>query len=127
MVTAPFPGFASDLQSPIAALATLADGVSYVRETIFDARYSLAEELRSMGAEIRADGAMMVASGPSHLTGCSVVAHDLRTGIALVLAGLAAEGTTVIEPGEMIERGHSHIDERLSALGARVVRRTVAA
>jgi UDP-N-acetylglucosamine 1-carboxyvinyltransferase len=127
VVTAPFPGFASDLQSPITALAALADGVSYVRETIFDGRYLLARELQAMGAEIKADNGTMVVTGGIQLTGCPVVAHDLRTGISLVLAGLAADGVTVIEPGEMIDRGHSHIDERLSALGARVERHALTA
>jgi UDP-N-acetylglucosamine 1-carboxyvinyltransferase len=122
VVTAPYPGFASDLQSPITALAVLADGTSYVRETIFDARYSLVDELRVMGADIKVERNAVIAIGPSTLRGCPVVAHDLRTGIALVIAGLAAEGTTVIEPGGMIERGHSHIAERLASLGA-VIRR----
>ena len=122
VITAPYPGFASDLQSPITALAALAEGTSYVRETIFDGRYSLVDELHSMGADIRMEAAAMVVSGPARLTGGAVVAHDLRTGIALVLAGLVAEGATVIEPGEMIDRGHSHIDGRLLSLGADITR-----
>jgi UDP-N-acetylglucosamine 1-carboxyvinyltransferase len=121
VITSPFPGFATDLQSPIMTLATMAEGASYIRETIFDGRYSLAAELNKMGAKVEIDNNVAIVHGPSVLRGTDVVAPDLRGGAALILAGLAAEGETVISPGYYIDRGHSAIDERLRALGADVI------
>ena len=86
VITSPYPGFATDLQSPIMALACLAEGVSYIRETIFDGRYTLVGELVKMGAAVELDRGAVVVHGPCTFTGAEVVAHDLRTGIALVLA-----------------------------------------
>ena len=120
VVTSPYPGYATDLQSPIMAVATLADGASYIRETIFDGRYTLVPELNKMGAKVELDNNAAIVHGPSELHGCEVVAHDLRGGAALILAGLAAEGETVISNGYYIDRGHSDIDQRLRALGADV-------
>ena len=124
VITSPFPGFATDLQSPIMALGCLADGTSYIRETIFDGRYLMAEELNKMGAKIDVSDVAVV-HGPTPLRGAEVTAHDLRTGIALVLAGLAAEGETVVSPGYLIDRGHSSVAARLTALGADVVEEPV--
>jgi UDP-N-acetylglucosamine 1-carboxyvinyltransferase len=119
VITSPYPGFATDLQSPIMALASVADGTSYIRETIFDGRYTLVGELNKLGAKVEVDGGNVgIVHGPSTLKGTKVVAHDLRTGIALILAGLSAEGETVVAPGYLIDRGHANIAERLSALGA---------
>jgi len=118
VITCPYPGFATDLQSPIMALACLADGASYIRETIYDGRYTLVGELNKMGAKVELDGNVVIVHGPSMLKGTEVVAHDLRTGIALVLAGLAAEGETVVAPAYPIDRGHESIAQRLTALGA---------
>lgn len=118
VVTSPYPGYATDLQSPIMAVATLADGASYVRETIFDGRYSLVSELNKMGAKVEIDNNVAIVHGPATLHGCEVVAHDLRGGAALILAGLAAEGETVISNGYYIDRGHATVVERFSALGA---------
>jgi UDP-N-acetylglucosamine 1-carboxyvinyltransferase len=118
VVTSPYPGYATDLQSPIMAVATLAEGASYVRETIFDGRYTLVPELNKMGAKVELDNNVAIVHGPSTLRGCDVVAHDLRGGAALILAGLAAEGETVISNGYYIDRGHASIVERFSALGA---------
>jgi UDP-N-acetylglucosamine 1-carboxyvinyltransferase len=118
VITGPYPGFATDLQSPIMALACLADGTSYIRETIFDGRYTLVGELNKLAAKVEFDGGVAIVHGPATMRGTSVVAHDLRTGIALVLAGLAAEGETVIAPGYLIDRGHANIARRFSALGA---------
>jgi UDP-N-acetylglucosamine 1-carboxyvinyltransferase len=120
VITDTYPGFATDLQSPIMALSCLADGTSYIRETIFDGRYMLAEELNKMGAKIEVAGNAALVHGPSQLHGAEVIAHDLRTGIALILAGLAAEGETVVAPGYLIDRGHASIATRLSTLGADV-------
>ena len=118
VITSPYPGFATDLQSPIMALACLAEGASYIRETIFDGRYTLVRELNKMGARVELDGSAVVVHGPCSFRGAEVVAHDLRTGIALVLAGLAAEGETVVTPGYPIDRGHAAIAQRFNALGA---------
>jgi UDP-N-acetylglucosamine 1-carboxyvinyltransferase len=120
VITDTYPGFATDLQSPIMALSCLADGTSYIRETIFDGRYMLAEELNKMGAKIEVAGNAALVHGPSQLHGTEVIAHDLRTGIALILAGLAAEGETVVAPGYLIDRGHASVATRLSTLGADV-------
>ncbi len=118
VITSPFPGFATDLQSPIMTVSCLADGTSYIRETIFDGRYTLAGELNKMGAKVEvADGVARV-HGPTPLRGTSVTAHDLRTGIALILAGLAAEGETVVTPGYPINRGHAAVAARFTSLGA---------
>ena len=118
VITSPYPGFATDLQSPIMALACLAEGSSYIRETIFDGRYTLVGELNKMGAKVEVDGNVVIVHGPNTLRGAEVVAHDLRTGIALILAGLIAEGETVVAPGYLIDRGHASIAERLTTLGA---------
>ena len=118
VITSPFPGFATDLQSPIMALSTLADGTSYIRETIFEGRYTLAAELNKMGAKVEVAGTAALVHGPSVLKGAEVVAHDLRTGVALILAGLAAEGETVVSPGYLIDRGHALMAGRLATLGA---------
>jgi len=100
------------------ALACLAEGASYIRETIFDGRYLLVGELTKMGARVEMDGSAVIVHGPSSFHGAEVVAHDLRTGIALVLAGLAAEGETLVTPGYPIDRGHAAIAQRLNSLGA---------
>ncbi|GAA1073376.1 UDP-N-acetylglucosamine 1-carboxyvinyltransferase [Nocardiopsis composta] len=121
-VTSPYPGFATDLQSPLMALATLAEGESYLHENIYDGRFALADELNKMGAKIEVAGTRAIVHGPTDLRGTDVVAHDLRTGAALVLAGLVAEGETVVSPGYLVDRGHAQFADRLAALGADVVR-----
>ena len=120
VITSPYPGFATDLQSPIMALSCLAEGPSYIRETIYDGRYTLVGELAKMGAKVEVGGDKVVVHGPCTFTGAEVVAHDLRTGIALVLAGLAADGETLVTPGYPIDRGHANIAQRFNALGADV-------
>jgi UDP-N-acetylglucosamine 1-carboxyvinyltransferase len=102
------------------ALACLAEGASYIRETIFDGRYTLVAELNKMGAKVEFDGSRVVVHGPAEFKGAPVTAHDLRTGIALVLAGLAAEGETLVSPGYLIDRGHVDIAKRFNSLGADV-------
>ena len=125
VITSPYPGFATDLQSPIMALSVLADGASYIRETIYDGRYTLVGELNKMGAKVELDGNVVIVHGPSTLRGAEVVAHDLRTGIALILAGLAAQGETVVAPAYPIDRGHAAIAQRLTTLGAGITAETV--
>jgi UDP-N-acetylglucosamine 1-carboxyvinyltransferase len=122
VITDEYPGFATDLQSPIMALSCMADGPSYIYERIFDGRFKLAEELTRMGADIEVDGARAKVNGVTPLRGAEVVAHDLRSGAALVLAGLAASGETTITSSYYIERGHAHFAERLTTLGADVDR-----
>ena len=120
VITSPYPVFATDLQSPIVAVATQADGASYIRETIFDGRYTLVPELNKMGAKVEIDNNVAIVHGPSALRGTEVVAHDLRGGAALILAGLAAEGETVVSSGYLIDRGHATVAERFMAVGADV-------
>ncbi|NUO98323.1 MAG: UDP-N-acetylglucosamine 1-carboxyvinyltransferase [Nonomuraea sp.] len=122
IITDTYPGFATDLQSPMMTVAALADGTSYIHERIFDGRFALAGELNKMGADVEVDGSRAVVRGRTPLKGAEVTAHDLRSGIALVLAGLAAEGETVIESGYLIDRGHAHLAARMRALGADITR-----
>ncbi|WP_067185758.1 UDP-N-acetylglucosamine 1-carboxyvinyltransferase [Microtetraspora niveoalba] len=122
VITDTYPGFATDLQSPLMTVACLADGSSYIHERIFDGRFALAGELNKMGANIEVDGSRAVVHGPTPLHGTEVTAHDLRSGIALVLAGLCAEGETTIDSGYLIDRGHAHLAQRMQALGADVER-----
>ncbi|MEU6407733.1 UDP-N-acetylglucosamine 1-carboxyvinyltransferase [Microbispora sp. NPDC046933] len=122
VITDTYPGFATDLQSPLMTVACLADGSSYIHERIFDGRFALAGELNKMGANVEVEGSRAVVHGPTPLRGTEVTAHDLRSGIALVLAGLAAEGETTIGSGYLIDRGHAALAQRMQALGADVVR-----
>ncbi|MFI6505771.1 UDP-N-acetylglucosamine 1-carboxyvinyltransferase [Nonomuraea typhae] len=122
IITDTYPGFATDLQSPMMTVACLADGVSYIHERIFDGRFALAGELNKMGADVEVEGSRAIVRGATPLSGAHVTAHDLRSGIALVLAGLAAKGETVIESGYLIDRGHAHLAERMRALGADITR-----
>jgi len=118
IITDTYPGFATDLQSPMMTVAALAGGTSYIHERIFDGRFALAGELNKMGANVKVEGSRAVVRGATPLAGTRVTAHDLRSGIALVLAGLAAKGETVIESGYLIDRGHAHLAARMRALGA---------
>lgn len=122
VITDEYPGFATDLQSPLMALSSQADGPSYIYERIFDGRFKLAGELAAMGADIAVEGNRAKVFGATPLHGAKVVAHDLRTGSALVLAGLVAEGETTITSGYYVDRGHAHMAERLNQLGADIDR-----
>lgn len=122
IITAPHPGFATDLQPPLMAFATQGEGNSYFRERVHDARYALAGELSRLGARITVDGEKATIAGNTRLLGAQVTAHDLRTGISLVLAGLAAEGQTTVVNAAMIDRGHADLITRLQALGADITR-----
>ncbi|NLD72939.1 MAG: UDP-N-acetylglucosamine 1-carboxyvinyltransferase [Chloroflexi bacterium] len=121
--TYPYPGFPTDLQAPYATLMTQATGASTVYETMYDGRLEYAETLRRMGAEIEiTSGRMAVVHGPTLLQGGDVRALDIRSGAAMVLAALAAEGTTRIDNVIYIDRGYQNIDGKLLALGADVSR-----
>lgn len=116
--TMPYPGFPTDMGSPMVAAMCLARGTTVFVETIFENRYKYVGELLRMGARIRTDGRVAVIDGVRKLYGARVEASDLRGGAALVVAALAAEGQTVINNAEYIERGYEHIDRVLSDLGA---------
>lgn len=115
--TYPYPGFATDLQQPITPLLLCAQGESMVMDTIYQQRINHIPELQRMGAEASVEGNMIVLNGPAKLHGTHVAASDLRAGACLVIAGLMADGTTVIENVENILRGYDHIIEKISALG----------
>jgi UDP-N-acetylglucosamine 1-carboxyvinyltransferase len=116
----PYPGLATDLQAPMAALLTQARGVSYVHERVFENRLLYVSELRKMGAEVVSTGTTAIISGPTSLVGTSVRALDVRAGAALVLAGLAARGRTVISDIYHLNRGYQGLDGKLRSLGASV-------
>jgi UDP-N-acetylglucosamine 1-carboxyvinyltransferase len=123
--TAPHPGFPTDLQAQYMALMTRAFGVSTISETIFENRFQHAPELMRMGADIRVDGGKAQVHGPSRLTGAGVMATDLRASACLVLAGIAAEGETVIDRIYHLDRGYEQMELKLQKLGARVARWSV--
>jgi UDP-N-acetylglucosamine 1-carboxyvinyltransferase len=116
----PYPGLATDLQAPMAVLLTQARGVSYVHERVFDNRLLYVSELRNMGAEVVSTGTTAIISGPTSLIGTSVRALDVRAGAALVLAGLAARGRTVISDIYHLNRGYQCLDGKLRSLGANI-------
>jgi UDP-N-acetylglucosamine 1-carboxyvinyltransferase len=122
IATAPFPGFPTDLHPPIVAMLALADGTSVLQETIFEGRFMYAMEMVRLGADLRVSDRNVVIRGVPRLTAAPVDAPDIRAGGALVLAGLAAEGETVISGVEYIDRGYQNLEERLRHLGARVRR-----
>ena len=116
--TMPYPGFPTDMQPQFGVLLCLADGTSVITEGIYDNRFKYVNELRKMGAEIQVDGRVAVIDGGNRLSGALVHACDLRAGAAMVIAGMAAAGETVIEDVHFIERGYERFVEKLSALGA---------
>lgn len=120
--THPYPGFPTDMQSQMTSLLSMACGTSMVIETIFENRFMHVCELKRMGATIKVEGRSAIIEGCGRLTGAKVKATDLRAGAALILAGLAAEGTTEILDIEHIDRGYIKIDEKLKGLGASIVR-----
>lgn len=122
VVTQEYPGFATDMQAQYMALATQAEGPSVITETIFENRFMHALEIMRMGADITLDGRRAVVRGRTRLSGASVQASDLRASASLVLAGLAAEGETLVDRVYHIDRGYERIEERLKAVGARIQR-----
>lgn len=117
-----YPGFPTDLQSPWVALMSVADGVSVVTETIFENRFGFTNELTRLGAQIKVDRNSAIIRGVRRLTGAPVEARDLRGGVALCLAGLAAEGRTEVLGVHFIDRGYHRLEAKLSALGADIER-----
>ncbi len=123
LTTQPYPGFATDLQAQIMAMLTVADGVSVIRETVFENRFMQVAELVRMGAQIDLDGNSAIVRGVPALSGAPVMASDLRASAALIIAGLAAKkGETAIARVYHIDRGYERIEERLASLGADIER-----
>jgi UDP-N-acetylglucosamine 1-carboxyvinyltransferase len=123
--TAPFPGFATDMQAQLMAMLCVAEGQSFLEETIFENRYMHVPELRRMGAEVEVHGRSAVVHGPRALTGAQVMATDLRASMSLVLAGLAAQGETEVLRVYHLDRGYERLEDKLSAVGATIERRSV--
>jgi UDP-N-acetylglucosamine 1-carboxyvinyltransferase len=122
VVTLPYPGFPTDLQPFAMALAAVSEGTAMITENVFEARFMFAQELARLGADLRTDGHHAVVRGRPTLSGAPVLAHDIRAGAALVLAGLAAEGTTEVAESHHIDRGYPRFAETLTSLGAQVER-----
>jgi UDP-N-acetylglucosamine 1-carboxyvinyltransferase len=120
--TLPYPGFPTDMQSQFLAALCTARGTSIIKETIFESRYKPVEELLKMGARIIVEDRLAIITGVKRLMGAKLSAGDLRGGAALVLAGLAAEGETVIENIEYIDRGYEKLENSLTCLGAKISR-----
>ena len=120
--TAPHPGFPTDMQAQFIAMNSIAAGTAVVTETIFENRFMHVQELRRLGANIDIEGNTAIVHGVDTLTGATVMATDLRASASLVIAGLVAEGTTVIDRIYHLDRGYEHIERRLGLLGARIER-----
>jgi len=120
--TAPYPGFATDMQAQFTAMLTQADGASVLTETIFENRYMHVPELARMGADIQVRGRTAIVRGVSPLAGAPVMATDLRASMSLILAGLAAEGETAVARVYHLDRGYERLEEKLSAVGADIER-----
>ena len=120
--TMPHPGFPTDMQPQIATVLSIADGTSIVTEGVWDSRFRYVDQLTLMGADIQVDGKMAVITGGKALNAAPVRAVDLRAGAAMIIAGLAAEGTTEIEEIDHIDRGYEDVVEKFSALGADIKR-----
>jgi UDP-N-acetylglucosamine 1-carboxyvinyltransferase len=122
VITSPYPGFPTDMQAQVMTLLGLADGLSRITETIFENRFMHAAELNRMGARLEIDGATALVRGVPHYQGAPVMATDLRASASLVLAGLAARGTTEISRVYHLDRGYERLETKLQALGGRVRR-----
>ncbi len=118
--TLPFPGFHTDMHPQMVAFLSVADGTSLLTENVYESRFRYIGELGRMGADIHADGQHVVVRGVERLSGCEVDACDIRAGAALVLAGLRAEGETVVTEAEHVERGYDGFVDKLAAMGAAI-------
>ncbi len=127
VMTEPFPGFPTDLQAQFMALMCVAEGASMITETIFENRFMHVPELARMGARITVHGGTALVRGVAGLRGAPVMATDLRASVSLVLAGLAAEGETVVNRVYHLDRGYEHLEAKLAAVGAEIVRMREAA
>jgi UDP-N-acetylglucosamine 1-carboxyvinyltransferase len=122
VVTAPFPGFPTDLQAQMMALLCTAEGTSVLEERIFENRFMHAPELTRMGAKIEVHGGTATVTGVDRLRGAPVMATDLRASVSLILAAMAAEGETVVSRVYHLDRGYERVEEKLSAVGAHIQR-----
>jgi len=122
--TFPYPGFPTDLQPPVMVLLTMAPGLSFITENVFERRFRHVDELCKMGAKIKLEGRTAIIEGGHELTGASVQAGDLRGGAAFIIAGLISEGETYLDGLEHIDRGYERIEERFSGLGVKLQRIT---
>src|SRR5271168_2012584 len=122
IMTEPFPGFPTDMQAQFMALMAVADGASMITETIFENRFMHVPELNRMGAKINAHGASAIIRGVAKLSGAPVMATDLRASVSLVLAGLAAQGETVVNRVYHLDRGYEAVEQKLAACGAEIER-----
>jgi UDP-N-acetylglucosamine 1-carboxyvinyltransferase len=120
--TQPYPGFPTDVQQPLSALLTVAEGRSIINESIWESRFKHVDELKKMGANIKVEGRTAIIDGVEKLSGAVVKATDLRAGAAMVIAGLIAEGTTEVLSIEHIDRGYPNIEDKFKALGADIKR-----
>ncbi|MFZ0694354.1 MAG: UDP-N-acetylglucosamine 1-carboxyvinyltransferase, partial [Alphaproteobacteria bacterium] len=122
ITTEPYPGFPTDMQAQVMALMATADGASMITESIFENRFMHVPELARMGADIHVHGASAMVRGVAKLAGAQVMATDLRASVSLVLAGLAAEGETVVNRVYHLDRGYERLEEKLAACGADIER-----
>lgn len=122
IVTLPYPGFATDLQPQFIAMNAIAEGQAMVTENLFEARFRFVQELSRLGAEVRTDGHHALVRGKTKLSGAPVEATDIRAGAGLVLAGLVADGETIVHAIEHIDRGYVGFEKELSRLGATIAR-----
>ena len=121
-MTEPYPGFPTDLQAQMMALMCVAEGAAMVTETIFENRFMHVPELTRMGADITVHGSSALIRGVKRMTGAPVMATDLRASVSLVLAGLAAEGETVLNRVYHLDRGYERLEAKLAACGADIER-----
>ena len=122
IITAPFPGFPTDMQAQFTVLNCIGDGKSHVQETIFENRFMHIQELNRMGTDITINGTTAVINGVDSISGAQVMATDLRASASLILAGLVAKGETLVDRIYHIDRGYERIEEKLSSLGAEILR-----
>ena len=122
IITAPFPGFPTDMQAQFTVLNCIGHGESYVKETIFENRFMHVQELNRMGTDITINGTTALINGVDFISGAQVMATDLRASASLILAGLVAKGETIVDRIYHIDRGYERIEEKLSSLGAEIIR-----
>ncbi|MGI6166456.1 MAG: UDP-N-acetylglucosamine 1-carboxyvinyltransferase, partial [Limnochordia bacterium] len=120
--TMPYPGFPTDLQPQLTALLMLCEGTGIVNERVFEDRFGHIDELRRLGGDIKTDGQTAVVNGVTALLGAPVKAADLRMGAALILAALAAQGESLVDGVNHIDRGYGHLERKLAGIGANIKR-----
>ncbi|HET7222319.1 MAG TPA: UDP-N-acetylglucosamine 1-carboxyvinyltransferase, partial [Rhodanobacteraceae bacterium] len=122
ITTAPYPAFPTDMQAQFTALNCVAEGTGVITETVFENRFMHVQELHRLGADIKVEGNTAIVRGVPHMSGAQLMATDLRASASLVLAGLVAEGDTIVDRIYHIDRGYENIEEKLGGLGAQIRR-----